>query len=105
MNRPFLHTLKKIKNNLIQHELSEAERRDNVLGVYGVLNSELFAEKKLLLIDDICTTGSTLSECCRVLRNAGAAKTECAVIASAGENDVKISEGEDNDEEFDVFLE
>lgn len=38
--------------------------------------------KTLLLIDDIVTTGATLSECCRVLKGAGAARVDCAAFAS-----------------------
>ena len=38
--------------------------------------------KTLLLIDDIVTTGATLSECCRVLKGAGAARVACAAFAS-----------------------
>ena len=43
--------------------------------------------KNLLLVDDILTTGATLSECTRVLKNAGAAKVYCAVLCS-GRNDL-----------------
>ena len=98
--KPYLHTLKKILQNRIQHELNAADRATNVTGVYEALNIERFAGKRLLLIDDICTTGNTLSECCRVLKEAGAAKTECAAVANAGSFDTLPDGTEDNKEEY-----
>ena len=48
-------------------------RRVNVLGAYEAVHPERIAGKRFLLVDDICTTGSTLGEAARVLRQAGAA--------------------------------
>lgn len=48
-------------------------RRANVLGAYEAVHPERIAGKRFLLVDDICTTGSTLGEAARVLRQAGAA--------------------------------
>ena len=56
-----------------------AARRANVLGVYDPVGG--MAGKRILLVDDICTTGATLTECVRVLRDAGAADVVCAVVA------------------------
>jgi len=56
-----------------------AARRANVLGVYEPVGE--IAGRRILLIDDICTTGATLSECARVLKDAGAAEVVCAVVA------------------------
>jgi orotate phosphoribosyltransferase len=52
-----------------------------VLGVYQSADPAATKGKRILLIDDICTTGSTLSECARVLREAGAAEVVCAAVA------------------------
>ena len=60
---------------------SAAKRRANVSGVYIAKNAEKFSGKSVLLIDDIVTTGSTLSECAGVLRAAGAAKLAAATLA------------------------
>lgn len=58
--------------NRPQVELSVWERIENVKGVFGVANPDAVADKSILLIDDVLTTGSTCSEAARVLRSAGA---------------------------------
>ena len=66
-----VETLRKAVDNPAQSGLTDAEhRRANVLGVYEAL-PENIRDKRLLLIDDIVTTGSTLTECVRVLREPG----------------------------------
>ena len=62
----------------------EAARRANLLGAYTALGPENFREKTVLLIDDVVTTGATLSECAKTLRLAGAAEVVCATLAKAG---------------------
>lgn len=75
-------TLKKIRNNKVQSSLAEAsERKANVLGVYAPIDPELVRDKQVLLLDDILTTGATVSECARVLLTAGAAQVHCAAVA------------------------
>ena len=58
-------------------------RRVNVLGAYTAVNPENFRGKTILLVDDVLTTGSTLSECAATLRAAGAAAVVCATLARA----------------------
>lgn len=60
-----------------------AQRRANVLGAYRAVTPERFQGKRLLLLDDIITTGATMSECARVLLTAGADKVYGASVASA----------------------
>ena len=62
---------------------SPEERRANIAGAYRVIRPELVIGKRILLIDDIVTTGATLSECAKMLREAGAAKVLCATLAVA----------------------
>ncbi len=77
-----LETLEKTVDNPPQSGIDDnAQRRANVLGVYRAVNTETFAGKRLLLIDDVCTTGSTLSECARVLKGAGAADVVCLTLS------------------------
>ncbi len=81
-----LETLRKVTDNPPQSGLDDAAaRRANVLGVYEAVSPEQFAGKRLLLVDDICTTGSTLSECARVLKAAGAAEILCLTLAMVRE--------------------
>ena len=75
--------LRKKRDNPPQSGLGAAERRGNVIGVYEAVNGERVRNAHVLLIDDIITTGSTLAECARVLKDAGAADVVCACVASA----------------------
>ncbi|MCX8127168.1 MAG: phosphoribosyltransferase family protein [Synergistetes bacterium] len=59
--------------------LEKREREKNLKGVF--LAKESFHEKKVLLVDDVTTTGSTLRECSKALYNAGAFKVYKLVIA------------------------
>lgn len=78
LNKPYVkNALLKIKDNPSQHGLSAALRAANVKGAYKA-NSR-FDGKNLLLIDDVLTTGLTLSECAKQLRLAGANEVYCAV--------------------------
>ena len=77
-------TLKKIRNNRQQSRIvGVAQRRANVLGAYEVIQPERIAGKRILLLDDILTTGATASECARVLLTAGAKQVQFAAIAAA----------------------
>ena len=70
---PCTQTLQKIRHNPAQSSQRDAAaRRANVLGAYRAVSPERFAGRSVLLIDDILTTGATLSECSRVLLTAGA---------------------------------
>lgn len=79
-------TLHKTTDNPAQSGLDDADaRRANVLGVYEAVRPENIAGKRFLLIDDICTTGATLSEAARVLRQAGAADVVGLTLAISRE--------------------
>jgi ComF family protein len=77
------NVLVKRKKTLPQVELSEKERRENVKGAFLVKNKELVVNKKILLVDDVYTTGSTMEEAARVLKEAGAKEVVGIVIARA----------------------
>ena len=62
---------------------SPEERRANIAGAYRVIDPDAVRGKRILIIDDVVTTGSTLSECAKTLRMAGAKKVLCATLAVA----------------------
>ena len=64
-----------------QSLLGKADRQSNVCGQFRVGDPASFASKRVLLVDDVLTTGQTASECARALKNAGAASV--TVLACA----------------------
>ena len=65
---------------------SPAQRRANVAGAFAVRRRHRFKGKKICLVDDIKTTGATLNECAKTLKEAGAKKVFALVLAVAGQN-------------------
>lgn len=81
--------LRKCRHNPPQSGIKgKAERRANVLGVYEPVDPERFRGRRVLLLDDILTTGATMEECARVLLTAGATEIHAVAIAAA-RNDKK----------------
>ena len=79
-----VRTLRKRRNNRAQSFITgQAQRRANVLGVYRIEDPELVRGKRVLLLDDIITTGATAGECARVLLTAGAREVHCGCVAAA----------------------
>lgn len=64
-------SLVKIRSNKTQSTLTEKERFENVKNVFEIQNSELLKTKKIILFDDILTTGATIDECSKVLKKNG----------------------------------
>lgn len=71
----------KIKQTPAQVELKKEEREENIKGVFLCQKPELVMGKKILLIDDIFTTGSTMEQCARLLKEAGAKEVWGIVVA------------------------
>jgi ComF family protein len=61
--------------------LSRHQRRENIRGAFVVAKPGEVAGREILLVDDVFTTGTTVSECARVLRRAGASKVFVATVA------------------------
>lgn len=66
--------LVKIKNNVAQSSLNKLDRVKNVKNAYKVQNENLIKGKSILLVDDIYTTGNTVNECAKLLKENGAAE-------------------------------
>ncbi|MDI9476257.1 MAG: ComF family protein [Natronincolaceae bacterium] len=62
----------RIKNTKVMHNLSRRERLENVKGAFKVINRGTIANKDVLLVDDIFTTGSTVNSCSKELTDNGA---------------------------------
>lgn len=71
----------KVKNIVEQSTLSKEDRRKNIQNVYILKNQKILLDKKILLIDDIYTTGSTANECCKILSKAKPGKIGVLTIA------------------------
>ena len=65
---------------------SPAARARNVAGAFAVRKGHEFTGRKICLVDDIKTTGATLNECAKTLKEAGASKVFALVLAVAGQN-------------------
>lgn len=61
--------------------LTRHQRRENLRGAFFVINPQQLANRDVLLVDDVYTTGTTASECSRVLRRAGAKRVWVATVA------------------------
>ena len=83
---PVRAALTKTRDTQTQSRLSgDAARKANVLGAYAVLPGAELTGKRILLVDDVCTSGATLSECAACLRMAGAESVVGLTFARAGD--------------------
>lgn len=76
-------TLVRTRETASQTGLTRRQRRANVRGAFAVSRSERIRGCSVLLIDDVMTTGTTVNECARVLRRAGAKEIFVATVARA----------------------
>lgn len=75
------HALRRIKATPTQNGLTAKGRRRNVQGAFRVSDPSAVANKRLVLIDDVMTTGATLEACTRALKQAGAARVDAVCLA------------------------
>ena len=73
--------LVKTKNIIEQSKLNKEDRIQNIQGVYELKNKQLIENKNILLIDDIYTTGSTVNECSKILKQGNPKKIGILVLA------------------------
>lgn len=64
----------KSKDTIAQSKLNKKQREQNIKDVYKLQNSKKILNKKILLLDDIYTTGNTVNECSKILRSASPKK-------------------------------
>jgi ComF family protein len=76
-------TLQKKEPTIPQVNLSGTEREKGVKGVFQVIGKEELSSKRVLLVDDVYTTGATVNECSKVLLGAGAERVDVLTLAHA----------------------
>jgi ComF family protein len=74
-------SLRRIRYTQPQTGLKKDERRKNVRKAFGLIDPKVVKGRKVILVDDVTTTGNTLNECARILKRAGAENIYCAVLA------------------------
>ena len=77
-----LKNLIRIRNTAHQTFLTEKERWTNIRGAFRIVNSAEFSGKNILIIDDLLTTGATVSDAAGVLKDAGAQTVGVLVLAA-----------------------
>ena len=79
-----VEAITKVKETEAQEKLSKTERKTNLVGAYNICAD--VSGKRVLVIDDVKTTGATLNECAKVLKRAGATEVIAITVASRKEN-------------------
>lgn len=77
------HALDRVRATRAQVELRGRERLANVRGAFRVVDRRRVADRRILLVDDVYTTGATVNECAQVLQRAGARSVDVLVLARA----------------------
>jgi ComF family protein len=74
------HTLVRRRNTSTQTRLNARERRENMRDAFAVPEPEWIDGRRVLLVDDVMTTGATVNECARVLKRAGAVSVHVVTV-------------------------
>jgi len=80
LNKPVSNNLTRMRYTKQQARLNKQERQNNVVGAFKIKTPSLL-EGKVLLVDDVFTTGATINECAKVLRQAGVEKILAFTLA------------------------
>jgi ComF family protein len=83
MGIPLLAALRRTRATQVQAGLSRAARRDNIRGAFAVPSPRSVHGLRLLLVDDVLTTGATAGICAAALKRAGAAHVSVLALARA----------------------
>jgi ComF family protein len=81
--------LARIRETQSQIGLTRHQRRENLRGAFAVTEPGKVSGREILLVDDVFTTGTTASECSRVLRKAGASRVWVATVARTLKHEVQ----------------
>lgn len=98
-NTPIVNALRRIRNTPAQAGLTSAKRRQNVSGAFQAKKRAAIDGRRVLLIDDVMTTGATAASCARALQRAGARQVTLLTLARADRR--AISEPAPSDSQHD----
>jgi ComF family protein len=84
-DKPVINALERQKNTHAQFDLPRADRFTNLKEAFRVSDHRSVYNRKVMLLDDIYTTGSTVGECVRALKTAGAKRIEILTLSRAVE--------------------
>lgn len=90
---PVVRAVEKIKETEPQASLPHKARRENIRGAFGLAKFALC--DSILMVDDVCTTGATLNECGRVLKESGIARVYGLTVARVALSNVELERSED----------
>ncbi len=80
---PVIGSLERVRDTKPHFELPREERFTNIKGAFKVARPQEVKDKRILLLDDIYTTGATITECAKALTKAGARRIEVLTLARA----------------------
>lgn len=90
--------LERVRPTQTQTGLTRHQRRENIRGAFAVTKLQEVAGREVLLVDDVFTTGTTVSECARILRRAGASKVWVATVARTLKAEANFAEMESKED-------
>jgi ComF family protein len=93
-----INVLERRRDTVSQIGLTRPQRNENIRGAFRVMHPNIVAGRNVLLVDDVLTTGTTVSECARILRKAGAKQVWVATVARTLKNSSANFETEPNPE-------
>ena len=93
--------LERTRPTASQTGLTIHQRRENIRGAFNVRRADTIRDRDVLLVDDVMTTGTTVSECARIVRRAGAARVWVATVARTLKNETtfKVAEAPSQEDE------
>jgi competence protein ComFC len=83
VERPFVPLLRRRRPGRRQTGLTGPQRRENVRGLFAPAHGVSLAKARILLVDDVRTTGATLEECAKVLKRQGAREIYAAIVVKS----------------------